>query len=64
MFTVKNAHTGDVYAQLRTLSEARKFCSQRLLRSAASREGFLSNLAAGVITVYDASATVYVGAGF
>jgi len=64
MFTIKNAHTGTVYVQAPTLTEARRFCDQRLLRSAASREGFLSNLAAGLITVYDASNTCYQGAGF
>jgi hypothetical protein len=63
-FTIKNSETGRVYGHARTLSEARQFCEQRLLRSAASREGFLSNLAAGLITVYDASATCYRAAGF
>lgn len=62
--TIRNAHTGEVYTEARTLQDARRFCEQRLLRSAASREGFLSNLAAGVITVYDASNTVYRGGGF
>ena len=64
MFTVKNAHTGTVYVQTPTLTAARNYCQQHLLRSAASREGFLSNLAAQIITVYDASATCYQGAGF
>lgn len=64
MITIKNAHTKEVIAQVPTLSEARKFCTQRLLRSAASREGFLSNLAAGFVTVYDASHTCFRDAGF
>lgn len=63
-YTVRNAHTGEIYFEAPTLQAARNFCGQRLLRSAASREGFLSNLAAGVITVYDASHTIYSGAGF
>jgi hypothetical protein len=63
-FIIKNAHTGDIYTEAKTLQIARQFCNQRLLRSAASREGFLSNLAAGLITVYDASSTVYRDAGF
>lgn len=63
-FTVRNAYSGDVYTVAPTLQAARQFCNQRLLRSAASREGFLSNLAAGLITVYDASGTVYRDAGF
>lgn len=61
---VRNAHTDEIYTEVPTLQAARQFCDQRLLRSAASRDGFLSNLAAGIITVYDASATVYRGAGF
>ena len=64
MFTIKNANTGAVLAQVPTLTAARQFCDQRLLRSAASREGFLSNLASRIITVYDASGTIYRGAGF
>lgn len=64
VLTIKNAHTGGVLAQVQTLSQARSFCDQRLLRSAASREGFLSNLASGIITVYDASNTCYRGVGF
>ena len=56
-FEIRNAETGKVYGHTKTLTEARHFCEQRLLMSAASREGFLSNLAAGLITVYDASAT-------
>ena len=63
-FVIRNAYTGAIYAEAKTLQDARRFCEQRLLRSAASREGFLSNLAAGLITVYDASATVFKGAGF
>ena len=63
-FEIRNAMTGKVYGHTKTLTEARRFCEQRLLRSAASREGFLSNLAAGLITVYDASATCYRTAGF
>lgn len=64
MFTIKNAVTGTIYATAPSLSAARAYCEQRLLRSAASREGFLSNLAAQIITVYDASHTCYRGAGF
>lgn len=63
-FTIRNAYSNDVYTVAPTLQAARQFCNQRLLRSAASREGFFSNLAAGLITVYDASATVYRDAGF
>lgn len=63
-FEIRNAATGKVYGHTKTLTEARQFCEQRLLRSAASREGFLSNLAAGLITVYDASSTCYRTAGF
>ena len=64
MFTIRNAYTGATLAQVPTLSAARTYCEQHLLRSAASREGFLSNLAAQYITVYDASNTCYRGAGF
>jgi len=56
-FEIRNAETGKVYGHTKTLTEARHFCGQRLLRSAASREGFLSNLAAGLITVYEAQGT-------
>ena len=63
-YTIRNAHTGELLQQAASLQAARHFCEQRLLRSAASREGFLSNLAAGLITVYDASSTIYRGAGF
>ena len=63
-FEIRNAHTGETYTHAPTLRAARSFCEQRLLRSAASREGFLSNLAAGLITVYDASNTCYPGGGF
>lgn len=63
-FTIRNAGTGDTYTEAPTLQAARLFCEQRLLRSAASREGFLSNLAAGLITVYEAHNTNYRGAGF
>lgn len=63
-YVIRNAYTDEVYTEAPTLQKARQFCDQRLLRSAASREGFLSNLAAGYITVYDASATCYRGPGF
>ena len=63
-FTIKNEFTGKVYGQTSTLQAARTFCEQRLLRSAASKEGFLSNLAAGLITVYDASHTCYRSCNF
>lgn len=63
-FEIINSESGKVYGHTKTLTEARHFCEQRLLRSAASREGFLSNLAAGRITVYEASATCYRTAGF
>ncbi len=64
MFTVKNAHTGEILTQTRTLTDARHWCDQRLHRAAGSREEFLSNLAAGIIAVYNASATEYRGPGF
>ena len=65
-FTIKNAETGKVYGHAPTLSAARIFCEQRLLKSSASREEFLSNLAAGLITVYEAHCLTrgYFGAGF
>ena len=63
-FTIKNEATGKVYCQVPTLQAARTFCEQRLLRSAASKEGFLSNLAAGLITVYEASHTCYRSCNF
>ena len=65
-FTIKNDATGKVYGQAPTLRAARAFCEQRLLRSAANKEGFLSNLAAGLITVYEAHnvSRGYFGAGF
>jgi hypothetical protein len=56
-YKVINAYTKQVYVEGVTLQQARAFCSQRLLRQAASREGCLSNLAAGYISVYDASGT-------
>ena len=64
MITIQNAYTGQTLAQVRTLTDARRHCEQNLLRSSASREGFLSTLAAGLIQVYDASATIYQGGGF
>lgn len=64
MFEIRNFATGQVYAEVPTLTAARNFCQQRLLRSSASREGFLFNLAACYIEVYDASATCYRDAGF
>ena len=64
MFTIKNTVTGNIYGQAKTLRDARTFCDNRLLRSGASREEFLSNLAAGIISVYDARHTAYQGPGF
>ena len=65
-FTIKNDTTGKIYGQAPTLRAARVFCEQRLLRTAADREGTLSNLAAGLIIVYEAHCLSrgYLGAGF
>ena len=65
-FTIKNDTTGKVYYEAATLTDARNFCGQRLLRLAADRQGFLSNLAAGLITVYEAHSLSrgYSGPGF
>ena len=70
MFEIRNAHTGKVYGHTKTLTDARHFCQQRLLaasidrHSPESRQEFLSNLAAGLITVFEASGTNYIHAGF
>ena len=54
MFTIKNSYTGEILAQVKTLSDARNFCNQRLLKTDSDRVTFLSNLAAKYISVYDA----------
>lgn len=61
---IRNLNTGDAYTEAATLQAARRFCEQRLLRSTAGREAFLSGLAAGIIDVCDARCTNYRGAGF
>ena len=63
-FQIRNVDTGYVYTDAPTLSAARRYCEQHLLSRAASREGFLSDLAAGLINVYDISHTTLTGAGF
>lgn len=64
MFTIANAYTGHAYATAATLSQARAYCQQRLLRAAGDRTAILSNIAAARIAVYDASQTDYRGPGF
>ncbi len=56
-FEIRNSATGKIYAQVKTLSEARNFCQQRLLRVSSNREQTLSNIAAGIIDVYEARNT-------
>ena len=63
-FEIRNSETGKVYGHTKTLTEARHFCQQRLLKSSAEKEMFLSNLAAGLITVFEAHNTNYIHAGF
>ena len=63
-FTIQNAYTKDTYTSVQTLSEARTFCAQHLLRITGDRTKFLSDLAAQVINVYDARATNYINPGF
>nr|BDD46147.1 hypothetical protein 44 [bacterium] len=69
-FEIRNSETREVYGHVRTLTDARNFCRQRLLKlsadrsSAEGRQEHLSNLAAGLITVYDARHTNYTHAGF
>ena len=47
-----------------TLSEARSYCSQRLLRVSGTREQVLNDLAAGELNVCDARHTNYISPGF
>lgn len=54
MFTIRNAYTGHVYATAATLQEARNKCGQALLRCPHDRQRILSDLAAGLIEVYEA----------
>ena len=63
-FEIRNSETGTVYGHTKTLTEARHFCQQRLLKSSDNRATFLSNLAAGLITVYEVHNTNYLNAGF
>ena len=63
-FTIKNCGTGKVYGHAKTLSEARAFCGQRLLRASKDRTKVLSDMAAGLIDVFDARATNYIHPGF
>lgn len=63
-FTIKNCDTGKVFGHTRTLSEARSFCGQRLLKTSKDRQGFLSDLAAGLIDVFEARNTNYTHPGF
>lgn len=59
-FEIRNSATGKIYAQVKTLSEARNFCQQRLLRVSGNRTKTLSNIAAGIIDVYEAHSTRHV----
>jgi hypothetical protein len=65
VFTLKNTATDSVYVAP-TLTAARNYCSQHLLRAdnSQNRTAFLSDLAAGLITVYAAAGTEYIGPGF
>lgn len=63
-FTIRNTYTSQVYTVSGTLSQARNFCEQNLLRSSKGRVDFLSDLAAGLIMVYDARNGIYKGPGF
>lgn len=56
-FKIRNSATGKVYAQVKTLSEARGFCRQRLLRVSGNRTKTLSDIAAGIVNVYEARNT-------
>ncbi len=47
-----------------TLTDARAYCGQRLLRVAGNREKVLSDLAAGELNVYVARHTDYTDPGF
>lgn len=64
-YILRNAFTRENLAACPTLTAARQFCDQRLLRQSEDRTTFLSDLAAGLIRVYDAAATCpYRGPGF
>ena len=56
-FEIRSSATGQIYAQVKTLSEARNFCRQRLLRVRGPRTKTLSNMASGIIDVYEAHST-------
>jgi hypothetical protein len=62
-FTVKNGVTKEIYGQFKTLKQARDYCSQNLLKLSDDRTTHLSNLAAGIINVYEAANTNYIGPG-
>ena len=63
-FTIKNCDTGKVYGHTKTLSEARAFCGQRLLKASKDRPMILSDIAAGLIDVFEARTTNYIHPGF
>lgn len=64
MFTITNAHTGHTYATAATLSQARAYCQQHLLRASGDRTEILSNIAAARLAVHEARHTDYRGPGF
>ena len=53
MFTIRNAYTQHVYTAAPTMRQARAYCGQMLLRCAHDRQRILSDLAAGLIEVYE-----------
>jgi hypothetical protein len=56
-YTVRNAQTKQAYTVAPTLREARAFCGQMLLKTAYDRTRTLSDLASGLIEVYEARGT-------
>ena len=69
MITIQNTYVKHVepivYATVSSLTEARAFCDQRLLRSSKSRQEFYSDLDGGIIEVCPAMyASNYYGPGF
>ena len=63
-FIIKNCDTGKVYGHAKTLSEARALCGQLLLKASKDRTMVLSDIAAGLIDVFEAKNTNYIHPGF
>jgi hypothetical protein len=65
MYTIRNAHTGTIYAKVPTMQKARAYCGQHLLTAATdNRTRYLSALAAGFVDVYDNSGSDHYRDGF